>query len=312
MLEGTSYLSSKPILDLDEIVTLNMELLSKKRIRDCKQQEWELETDRILHCNLLGSRITDIARPRMLRSNLMQYFRRAGIYRLEEVVQLQGRALNTLLRVVHKDLLLAIKTVARIYKDIQLPQDQYYFKIKDAQGRWADASRLTSRQIREIFFSKAVVNPKLTIIEDEVKRYCYGNIHKITNVKNKSRLLRLLQGDVYCAERLFRFGLSDNDQCKRCFEKETILHLLTECPYSKATYELLGINGGDIHEVLGVDLSFSMLEIRADILNYLIFRQHMMPPEVLVRTTLEKYKKGLVNKNSVRKAAERLMRLHFG
>ncbi len=90
------------------------------------------------------------------------------------------------------------------------------------------------------------------------------------------------------------------------------MHLLTECPYSKAIYEILGINGEDICEVLGVDLSYSMLEIRADILNYLMFRQHTMPPEVLVRATLEKYKKGLANKNRVTKAADRLLRLNFG
>jgi len=50
---------------------------------------------------------------------------------------------------------------------------------------------------------------------------------------------RLLHGDVYFAERLYRFGLSESDRCKRCFEKETIMHLCVDCPYTRSIFSLL-------------------------------------------------------------------------
>ena len=125
-------------------------------------------------------------------------------------------------------------------------------------------------------------------------------------------MLRLLYGDVYCAKRLVRFGLGDTDRCKRCFDKETILHLLVDCPYTRQIYDLMEINGNDIQEVLGVGLNKFKLEIRCDLLNYLVFKQHTMPPEVLVRTILEKFKNGLVNKEGVKKVAEVKLRQIFG
>ncbi len=89
------------------------------------------------------------------------------------------------------------------------------------------------------------------------------------------------------------------------------MHLLTECTYSQKVYNLLGIDYNDLEEVVGIGLNKSRLEIRCDILNYLVFRQHTMPPEILVRTTLEKFKNGLVNRIGVKKVAEQTMRRIF-
>jgi hypothetical protein len=115
-------------------------------------------------------------------------------------------------------------------------------------------------------------------------------------MQNKCKMLRLIHGDVYCAERLFRFVMSDNDKCRRCFQTETIEHLLIECPYTCEVYSLLGITDYEINNLIGVNRNKPALEIRCDILGYLIFRQHTLPPEILVRTTLEKFANNLAIK----------------
>lgn len=125
-------------------------------------------------------------------------------------------------------------------------------------------------------------------------------------------MLRLLHGDIYTADRLVRFGLSDSDLCRRCFEKETIMHLLTDCSYTKMVLSICEIDVDDVQEVLGVGLSKPHLEIWCDILNFLIYRQHIMPPWVLVKSTLEKFKKGVAKRGSIQKTAEYLLSRYFG
>jgi hypothetical protein len=70
---------------------------------------------------------------------------------------------------------------------------------------------------------------------------------------------------------------------------------------------MLRINANDVSEILGVSLGIAALEIRTDIINYLVFRQHVMAPDILVRTTLEKFAKGISNKQMVEREAKRLL-----
>ncbi len=142
----------------------------------------------------------------------------------------------TLLKISIKDIEPALRTIANFYSGSLMPTDEQVSKVRDREGSWIEGVHLTSRKLREIFFGKSQANPKITIIKEEVKAKYYANLSKIIGVNNKSRMLRLLYGDVYCAERLVHFNLSDSDRCRRCLEKETIMHLLVECPYTKATH----------------------------------------------------------------------------
>ncbi len=78
-----------------------------------------------------------------------------------------------------------------------------------------------------------------------------------------------------------------------------------ECPYTIEVYKLLGIDNNNLHELFGVDLNPHSFEVRADILISLVFRLQVMPPEVLVRVTLEKYAKGLAQKEKIKHYAAR-------
>jgi hypothetical protein len=69
----------------------------------------------------------------------------------------------------------------------------------------------------------------------------------------------------------------------------------------------LNVTNDDISEIIGVRLGKAALEIRSDIICYLVFRLHMLPTEILIKSVLEKYAKGLTKKESIKKEALRLM-----
>jgi hypothetical protein len=121
----------------------------------------------------------------------------------------------------------------------------------------------------------------------------YYKIAKIRNVPNRTKVLRLIHGDVYCGVRRKKFKMTDNDTCGRCFQPETIQHLLLDCPYSRQVWALLGVSPGAPLDILDCRISQAELEIRADIISALAFRQQNLQPEVLIHTTMAKYSKGI-------------------
>ena len=61
----------------------------------------------------------------------------------------------------------------------------------------------------------------------------FSVINKLTSTKCKDVLLRLLHGELYSKERLFRYQLVDAPTCPRCDEIETLSHKYIECDYVK-------------------------------------------------------------------------------
>jgi hypothetical protein len=51
------------------------------------------------------------------------------------------------------------------------------------------------------------------------------------------------------------------------------------------------------------DLSLSELEIRTEIINMLVFRKKVLPPEVLIRSVLTQFQKGLSGRAKTREYA---------
>jgi hypothetical protein len=117
-------------------------------------------------------------------------------------------------------------------------------------------------------------------------------------------MLRLLHRDVYCGVRLKEFKLSDIDTCIRCFEKETIKHLLMECPYTQEVWRSLGINHNDIKAVTGAHLTREELEIHADLISSIVFRKNTIPPNTLIELTYLKYSNGICRNNKIKEIAK--------
>jgi len=306
LLEGTSYLSDAPSLNLDPVVNCNMKVLAMKRLADCLAPEWQLEGDLILHTNMLRAKTRDLIRVRKRNSNEAAQLGRRALNTLWDVVQSHRQNLNILIKITHKETVTIIKTLARIYVNTAIPPPLTN-KIRDGDGRWMDCHTLSSRSFREIIFSKELSFPKIVLLNRDDHNAYFTKIKKLVSVRNKNGIIRILYGDVYSGDRLARSGLADNDICRRCFGKETLMHLLSDCPYTQAVLSLIGINSEDITEVLGINASRQELEIRSDIINYLVFRQHILPPDILVRTTLERYVKGIVIKKGSEKVAQRLL-----
>ena len=138
----------------------------------------------------------------------------------------------------------------------------------------------------------------------------YKNINRLRGTQNKTNMLRLIQGDDYCGERLTKFKLSEIDTCIRCFEKETIKHLLTECPYTHDVWVLLGIIANDTKTVLGTHLTKAELQMHADLLLSIVFRKSALPPTTLIELTYIKYSIGLCRNNKVKEMARTMIDNH--
>jgi hypothetical protein len=151
---------------------------------------------------------------------------------------------------------------------------------------------------------KCIVNTKLAQMPEQVALILYAKLAKIRNIPNKTKMLRLMHGDVYCGVRRKKFKMTDNDSCGRCFQPETIRHLLLECPYTQQVWAKLGgVPEGPL-DILDGRISQAELEIRAEFVAALVFRQHTLQPDVLIQTIMTKYSKGLCRNLSVTRLAE--------
>jgi hypothetical protein len=307
--ENMTYLSHAPELEIDEIVNLNIKMLVQKRLRDCRAPDWELESDLTLHTYLLGAKISDCTRLHKRQSNEANQLRLRNIHTVKDMLLAQRQSLKTTLKIAIKDIVPVLTIMARLYNVLPLPEEAVSKKIKDRTGSWRDADKTGSKSLRELLYPRKVINPKTIVLADDTRLSFYSKINKLINVPNKNKMLRFLQGDVYSGERMARFGMTENDRCKRCFDKETIYHLLMECPYTQLVYKILRVNTNDVMDIIGIDLSRAAFEIRCDFLGYLLFRQKAIAPDILVKITLEKFAKGITKSFAIEKEAKKLLEM---
>jgi hypothetical protein len=61
---------------------------------------------------------------------------------------------------------------------------------------------------------------------EQIFKTLYKNVK---DPKLRAIRYRLLQGDIFCKERMHRFNMSESHECERCGEVETIKHQFYEC-----------------------------------------------------------------------------------
>jgi hypothetical protein len=170
---------------------------------------------------------------------------------------------------------------------------------------------ISSRQSRLLLYEEGLIHEtKLLRQTEEGATRLYNKINKLRSVPNRSKILRLLHGDVYCNERLFRFGLAENGLCGRCFGTETIWHLLVDCPYAVEVWGRLGLILNGVADVINDDLSLSELEVRAELISMLVFRRKVLPPEVLIRSVLTLFQKGVSGRVKTREYAQHRVEMY--
>jgi hypothetical protein len=175
-------------------------------------------------------------------------------------------------------------------------------------GLWVPLNIAPSSVIRQIQYPEnLIVSPKLFDMTEDHASNLYSKIHKIGSLTNRTKLIRLLHGDVYCGSRTYRFGLTDTDRCIRCFVEETINHLLLECPYIIEVWNRLGIIHNNPIDIFNETVSIVELEIRSELISELLFRKRHIPPSNLILKVVTLFSKGLSRNYKVTKYARDML-----
>jgi hypothetical protein len=264
--------------------------------------------DLLMHKQLLGCSIRNIAMVTRENSIEMITLRRKGLNTVADVIQDSRESLNLLCRIAEHSTVRHLQMIGRIYLGHAIPDHDNIVRLYDVQmQKWHRPELLSSKQIRMLLGKdEQILTTKLMTLTAEGATSLYGKIAKLKNVPNRTKMLRLLHGDVYCGVRLFKFGLSDSDLCIRCFQPETISHLLITCPYTQEVWARLGMNPRGPNDILE-NISSGEFEIRAEIINALVFRKKTLPPEVLLKTVVQGFYKGLSKNNKTRDRATRMV-----
>jgi len=73
---------------------------------------------------------------------------------------------------------------------------------------------------------------------------------------------------------------------------------------------MLGMNCDRPEDIIDPEIGLAALEIRADLINELVFRKRQLPPEILIETTFNKFAKGLSKNTSITKFATEKLALY--
>jgi hypothetical protein len=136
--------------------------------------------------------------------------------------------------------------------------------------------QLKSSEIREILDNishntNTLNPPKLRPHLDKgilTQSYAYNS--KLTSIRHRNIMLRLICGDIFCNERLHRFKLVESNKCIRCNMVETPEHLLIDCEVARNMWLTLRYILSDI----GIDFEVTLE-------NVLNLGNHYMDPSIM-------------------------------
>jgi hypothetical protein len=237
-----------------------------------------------------------------LNSIEMTLLRRSRVHTIAEGIVGSRANFNMICRIAENNVVCHLRCLYLIYRDGNMPDPDTTIRIyESSRKQWHKVELLTSRQIRAFFNTEqCITDTKLMSVSVTHASALYKKISRLCNIGNKTKLLRLLHGDVYCGSRLYQFGLTDTDMCIRCFDRETRRHLLLECPYTKEVWSRLGLSSNSAQDILRSNITQEELEIIADLISAIVFRKQVIPPEVLIRTTMFKFRDGLSKRKKTR------------
>ena len=125
-------------------------------------------------------------------------------------------------------------------------------------------------------------------------------IKQLRATRAKSFALRLIHGDVYTGTKLLKFGLSDSDECKKCRQPESLLHLVKDCWYSgliwskicklyqETDYRRQTYEKNSLEFVTGSNLSKPKFKFHVEVLRKLACKDRPnILPRMLISQTLD-------------------------
>ena len=170
--------------------------------------------------------------------NSLAFFaiRRTGV---RKVADLTRNQLETIKCFMNRDLYRAIKETSAIVFPYQGGTDSSTDFSMIVKSKLSELSKLTSKEIRMALEGyEPITTFKIGInLTPTDSLSLSAQICKITNVRHKDMLLRLMHGEPYSKEKLNRYGLVDSPNCSRCLELETLTHKYLDCSYAKAIWD---------------------------------------------------------------------------
>lgn len=162
--------------------------------------------------------------------NSIAYFnvRRTGKLKLGELTLAD---LNSLSRFIDPVLVDCLKTMIPLNGKDLTDRDRECIIVRNRVTHLAELSAKSIRANRTnlepicLFKSGAILMPKESLTY-------FFQLSKLSSVRHKNILLRIIHGDIYTKERLFRFGLVENPTCPRCNALETLEHKFVTCEYT--------------------------------------------------------------------------------
>jgi hypothetical protein len=86
--------------------------------------------------------------------------------------------------------------------------------------------------------------------------------------------------------------MTDNGRCVRCFQGETILHLLLDCRYTREVWGRLGLQFDTPEDIIHGGISQCVLEIREEFIIALVLRKKTIQPEAQTKAIYSFFEEG--------------------
>jgi hypothetical protein len=242
-----------PIKNIEDVTTTVLEKINTHYVQILNKVETQyVEIDQNLQRILLQLKIRNICRRNMTRSRHLTLLAARGVFTLQQALNRADNSLTLASSLMNPAIQIHIETIRALPINV-LPLDRLHviYLYDSCRRNMVMATQLHSRNIREMLEPRKYLNDtKQLHTTTDNARNIYSKIANIKSTQSKTKLLRLVHGDVYCGSRLKKFRLSDNDRCHRCFAEETISHLLLECPYTIDVWHKLGIDPTSLNDLL--------------------------------------------------------------
>ena len=274
-------------LNIESVLTEGIKLL-----RSDRQKLWgkeSVETNRSYLAALKQIKLTNAVSA--VGKNSLAYFalRLRGKSKLSE---LNVAELNSVRRFISLNLADTMERVAPLMR-LALPEIPNE-SIMYYNGRsLVDLASLSSKRIRELRQENVpicLMKIGLVLTPNEALNL-FHTVSKLTCTRSKDILLRLLHGELYSKDRLYRHRLIDTPECPRCNLRETLVHKYIECEYVKEIWRRtlqytnkLRINNGNetlLEKIMSSsEPNLSILAVHAEVLS----RIRSLDPEANVLT----------------------------
>jgi len=307
-LGANDFLRRVPTVQIDPTSESTMIAISKHNLTCLMNYDLdELEFDRLLRLKLCNTKIINVIGKQRRNNPLLARLRHMGVNSIHDALEIGDQATDILVRICEpqmRPILIALQGLPHIDHGGQMPINLHIYN--STFRKWENAAAQKSSSIRKLLYVDTVL-PQTKMLEFENTEAAMSLFKRIKSIKSmplKTKMLRLIHGDIYCGTRLVRFHLSDIDTCIRCFAQETREHLISHCPYTKLVWQKYGIADPTLPNILNADINAAEFEIRSSLLETIVFRKQHIPPEILINTTVTRYASGLVKNKRITEYAK--------